>query len=596
MHPRYIADNELVWAQDCWPKVPGVIDRRPQPSKMANQLTTTQLGIGNAVTDSFLLQYIDNQNNYRMLCMAGSTAATNLPNLIEVDSQTGAYKQTLLPASGLTNFPGRPRMGRYQWLAHKRKLYLFPGADFAPVWFDNQAFVNGYGTQLTWATGGNVPKPSVATFYRDTLVLAGFPDLGEEAMLRYCDVSAPDSLLADATANIVGGDDADAIVGLADTAVLGGAQAVDPYLVVFKQRGVWLGQGFPPTSTDNGTLKFVQLMRNEGCVSKDTITATPFGLIWCSGQNVWLLPPGQEPVRLGDRIAEFLKTLPRSYSAGWHATYSNGIYMLSVPGGDYSEYIAQNVDDASAAYGFVPAQQFWLDLRWGLDKAAWWGPMMLPFQSQMVCVNGTGQEFLVSLQANRSATVKSYIQFYDWSKEDGAQSNFNRSITQLLRFKEFDYGDPDVEKLIDWVTLNVMLSIDPTKVDTSFSISGNIIDVLFYGDGGAIRDFGGVPHNDGFTENYTTWNGTDPKGNPTAFILNTSRLDTAPLADKFVAVPAYPSSRFMCRTYQPVIQVNTVGDASGSVNVYPNIRLTSLGMRVRPIGRQPTGTKGSGTP
>lgn len=599
MHQRFIEDNELAWAQDCFPNTPGIIDRRVQPTAFANQLTQTQLGTGDAVTDSFVMQFVDDQNIYHMIIMCGSTAPNNLPALIEVDPQTGAYIQTLKIGSTGQYFPSRPPTGRQQWLAYKGKLYVFAGGDYPPIVYGSQDIINGYANPLNWAAGGNAPHPSIGCFYRDTLITAGYTTPGEQSLLRFSNISDPATLLSDATSLVVGPNDADSVIGLADTAILGGAQAVDPYLVIFKQRSVYVAQGFPPTNTDNGTLKVVQLMREEGCVSRDTIAATPMGLIWCSGKNVWLLPPGQQPVRIGDRIAEFLKTLPRSYSAGWHGTYFNGVYMLSVPGGDYTEFIGTNVDDASAPYGFVPAMQFWLDLRWGIEKAAWWGPQMLPFQSQIVCNNGTGSEYLVSCLANRSATPQSYIRLYDWSKADGGYTNFSRSIVQLMRFKEYDYGDPMVQKLIDWVELNCQLSFDPTKIDEAQSATGDVIDLLFFGDGGGIRDTGwqtlATSKGDAVT-NAPWWNMINNKGGASAFVLNSSHLDQTVLSDKYVAVAAYPSSRFMCRTFQPQIQVNKVSDAGDVITLYPSLRVAGIGIRVRPIGRRPTGTKGSGVP
>jgi hypothetical protein len=626
VHPSKIADNELAWSQDTVEYEPGILRRRQSPLKLASQVTEAQIGNGAGAQDSFLIQYLDEKNRFHLLIFCGTSNVNNQPSLIEIDSVTGAYKTTYTIASQDNShnyFPPRSPFRRPQWRVWRRKLFIFPGVDWPPIVFTGDSMDQGYGAPLPWAASGDgiAPHPGVGAFHQDVLCSAAFDQQQEEALIRFCVTGTPNNLLADASAVNVGRGDGDQIIGLESTAVLGGAQAIDPYLMVWKQRSTWILQGNLPTTLDVGSVKEVRLMPDEGLVSFDTVAATKYGLVWCSGKSVWLMDPSaQKPVEIGLKIAPVLRTLPRSYNSGWNASYFDGWYRLSVPlPVDYSEFqnysiilhndfthgdtiLTPNKDSGGNPYNFQFCAQFWCDLRRGLDKLKWYGPMMVPFTSQLVKLPGSGQESLISLGCMWTP-LQTQLRVYDWTQDVGPLDNFGRTVTQLIRFKEFDFGDGKTEKSMDAIEMDIAMDVDPAALGQDPNnpefIKNPPIQVGFVANQGTVND---------------TWNAPAVPSPDTGylasiqsgqFILDTSQLDkTAELAGKFFTVVAYPfNGRHQGRKFQPQIQVvkstyppTDVGFLTSEKAVWPSISLASVGMQMQIIGRRPTGTAGSGIP
>lgn len=114
-----------------------------------------------------------------------------------------------------------------------------------------------------------------------------------------------------------------------------------------------------------------------GCASKETMSKTPYGLIWASGEDVWALPFGSNPQAVGTKLKPRLRDdCPKNEQSRWFAVYHEGFYKLAICTGLDGDETAVG----TGANGSVPIFEFWwLDLRDGLPQdaksAKWIGPM-----------------------------------------------------------------------------------------------------------------------------------------------------------------------------------------------------------------------------
>lgn len=111
---------------------------------------------------------------------------------------------------------------------------------------------------------------------------------------------------------------------------------------------------------DDPPAYWLRVSRVVGCINKDTMVETPIGTLYVGTQSVYMIPPGGgPPVDVGWPIRPAIIAIPPDQRGKCTAIYHKGFYKLAiVPPG------------ATTA-----TQQWWLDLRSGLDKIpSWWGP------------------------------------------------------------------------------------------------------------------------------------------------------------------------------------------------------------------------------
>jgi hypothetical protein len=117
-----------------------------------------------------------------------------------------------------------------------------------------------------------------------------------------------------------------------------------------------------------GSLQINRLNIECGCISQSTVTRTPYGTFWVGMDDVWFMPHGSLPIRIGTNIRPSIKAIPPALGYRICAEYSNGFYKIALPGPE--------CDGAS------PLAEIWsLDLNEGppqsAQQAAWWGPHAL---------------------------------------------------------------------------------------------------------------------------------------------------------------------------------------------------------------------------
>lgn len=393
--PRSIADNELLWAANCYPNVKGIIAPRARQCPIDYGGTGGAQPVDNGLAAT-ICDFVDRNGKqwylvYDPMGSPGSTVFTlhdsNLINRKNVDR----------PDSVSSLFPVVPYGVRPGHLVYNNELFVFPGHSFSGLVLGADDLSNGQvgGAKFrelgtTWAdfagASADRPKFSFGEIYRDTFVLGGLPPPYESLVFFTQGVDSAGNpqpswytLLSAAKAAGFGYGDGDKLINFKTTPVTGGSSAIEPYGIALKRRSVWMLQGDVPTTTDNGTLVVTPIMRGEGLISSHAVCVTPYGIIWCSGRNVWLMPPGQKAIAIGDKIKGYLSQLPQTDSPAWYLSFCNDVLYLNCPSsrvgtaGDqiYSRFTGEGA--AAAPITYAATEQWWCDLR-NLDEPRWWGP------------------------------------------------------------------------------------------------------------------------------------------------------------------------------------------------------------------------------
>lgn len=138
-----------------------------------------------------------------------------------------------------------------------------------------------------------------------------------------------------------------ALIITGDMTQTGDADADDPLLLI-------------------GSLEANKVNYEVGCCSPHTLVKTPYGYIWSSGTDVWMLNQNA-PVKIGTYISKTLSDYPEDGRKFWTAAYADNKYVLQC-------VIAKGEDDR-----YHQKVQWWLDLSNGMPeaffKARWFGPM-----------------------------------------------------------------------------------------------------------------------------------------------------------------------------------------------------------------------------
>lgn len=588
VHPRELADDKLAWSENAYQVQPGEVGFRPQTEILENGYI-----LDKEPTNVALAFWDDpaSGKHFRFIWIDADGASLRGHCTLDIIQGGGSFvtvEQFLAS--------GRPCFLRW-----RERLYVFPG------WSKPGIVITGLDDQQTHGLAvsdigtnwGTKLRPRTVWLYREHFLLAGM-DSPDESTVWPCEYNDPDTLLASTKSWYLGRGDGDQIIHGIEVPVYGGSQVIEPYCVVWKRRSTWMIQGAPPTGATSGSISVIPINRYEGCVAKETVAVTEHGVIWCSGKNVWLMPPGEKPVPIGREIAPYISKLSPNAPHAWHAAYFNGIYRLTVPSHREAAPLSQAVGSAPEGHGseftalhrypggFSPTEQWWCDLREYVKpetpgKVTWWGPMTIPSCASAVETEG-GVERLLMVQGELSADMVGAINGYWRLIEGDKQTQYHRdasyaaligyeSVTEQmeLRFKEFDFGDPMLLKLIESMELHAYAdALDGNDLPVALQIE-------MIGDGGSVAQ---TP--------------TSPRVGGKGFVLDTGIpgvpagvLGTGKLATEFQSLGMHPPSggRFLAKTWQPVVRMP--GNAAGA-GASADLRIRALGVRVRPIGRRPT--------
>lgn len=367
--PRRVGANEVVYAQNLVPSDPGVYRTRPAIAFAGQALTPSSGGTLATVMDALLQPILPARGDLVATAIFPVGVSSNDTILFSGNSELSITQATL----GVRNL--RPWMVT---LAGKVFVLGGPGASATARTVEFSVDPSTHDLlQANFAfagTGNGAVRPRLVAGYRSRYVWANF-GTGYENTLVFSDNFVPGTVGNDVLASngrnvsLVSTYDGDEIVGVVEVMTSNVGSPAQAALLVLRRRSAFLLTG-EPDQTTGGTNSLVvnRLAVDAGCASPWTIVKTPYGTIWASEDDVWLMDVGSVPRPIGIKIRKALRQSPPGLLYRWTAAYFDGFYRLAV----YSEGQGPTELDPLG-------EQWWLDLRDGAPRshadARWWGPM-----------------------------------------------------------------------------------------------------------------------------------------------------------------------------------------------------------------------------
>lgn len=182
----------------------------------------------------------------------------------------------------------------------------------------------------------------------------------------------------------IGGEEIEPITAVAELSTSADGSPVQSVAAAWTKTSCYMLLG-EPLETDEGgdvlgSLQINRLNIQAGCVSQASVVRTPYGTFWAGPDDVWFMPFGSLPLRVGTSIREYLEGQPAGLEWRIHAEYYDGFYRLSL----FSPNQGPQMYDPCG-------MQLWLDLRNGAPRdaseAKWFGPQEFT-QMDAPAVNG----------------------------------------------------------------------------------------------------------------------------------------------------------------------------------------------------------------
>mgnify|MGYP001612209174 CR=1 FL=1 len=185
----------------------------------------------------------------------------------------------------------------------------------------------------------------------------------------------------------LGGEELENITAVAEVNTTADGSPVQSAVMAFTSTHAYMLLGEPLETTQGGdvlgSLQINRLNVQAGCVSQATITRTPYGTLWAGRDDVWFMPFGSLPVRVGTAVRQYLLDQPEGLRWKLHAEYDDGFYKLAL----FAPGQGPNINDPCG-------MQLWLDLRNGGPKdasqAQWFGPQLLVQTDAPTVAGGSG--------------------------------------------------------------------------------------------------------------------------------------------------------------------------------------------------------------
>lgn len=286
----------------------------------------------------------------------------------------------------------------------------------------------------------------------------------------------------------------DRLVACAEVALAAAADGLHSALFVLTEQQAKMMVGEPEETSGigpdyTGGATWIHYPVTCGCASRETVVRTPFGLVWANWNEVWGVQPGGLPQRLGTKLRTELASDDPTGRFLWHAVYHHetGTYRLAINAGP-------------APYGAYPSciDQWWLDLRNGMQSPVWYGPQAYRMCSAVLAdPTALGTYIMVtdSRAGQNNRVVACHRAFWDGSTtfsgspthivllEMDTQEGFDGAINSGLPSeqgnqiqasvvsKTFDFRDPFHDKLYLGTEIQVR-SDDLTALDVTISADG----------------------------------------------------------------------------------------------------------------------------
>lgn len=459
---RAVADNQIIKSKNTYCSLEGILDKREPVRGVGNFICTGSdtggggsirpitLFVPDPVLGLDLIAHLSDSNPTPVGSgefFAGLSLGQSFAyKTTDSNAQAIVVNQLSQPAS-FTNYRGRV-------------IGVTAGTEgFKQLSRDNTGNLNWSSVTFKWDVGVNpisqvqgVPVyPRVVGTYRGRLIFANFGP-GMENWMVFADrdtqtgwgdytTSPPWAVVGDdvLTANgkhleiiFLQGEE---ITGLKEV----GLQAVGSplsvgLLVLTKRKGViCTGEVAQTTDTDFATnagyiadFQANAINFEVGLVGPNCMCQTPYGLVWASDDQVWLMN-GNTPMRMGGLIRTALRNTPPALRKYWSMAYANGIVFLSIATQSSVNELQQTVN------------HWRLDLRNGLPdnelSAKWFGPQDYEGLPDLAKGGGTQGEgemtcALVSIRKETSDIVYGAI-----------RTRSNTNMVTVISFNEGMGGD-----------------------------------------------------------------------------------------------------------------------------------------------------------
>jgi len=401
--PAALAEGKWQRLRNLAPRKSGIVGRRPALQYVSTvvpnwwhwdaRARTGSLGVASAIEGYWRwAQYLRPVKflfdaNFSGLTMIAITVAdvpvqdATAPTAVERTAPAGTM--LLLTAPGLVVGNGVDpviRCGVLGQATRDPSLFSFNGITYAFAGQNSGRYVDASPDSLlpiAWdyfeanfgATAGPF-EPDGAAVVRDRVVYYKGPNV------YWSDKNDPLSLGSDILTSRginVGGEELENITAVSELSTSADGSPVQSVAAVWTKSRCFLLLGEPlesdalPGENVIGSLQINRLNIEAGCVSQASVCRTPYGTFWVGIDDVWFMPYGQLPLRVGTAIRPAIEAQPVGLRWRIHSEYSEGILRVSM---------------------FAPGQgplihdpckhQWWLDLRQGppsdAGSARWFGP------------------------------------------------------------------------------------------------------------------------------------------------------------------------------------------------------------------------------
>lgn len=364
--PTAIRDDQVAYAKNLVPVRPGVLGTRPALQWVRDITLNPALGpyipvrcMQSPIGPNFALAYWSAQTSKTYLNLIDDSLGGNPAELGDSDSP--------VPVSMV------------QW---DGDTYAFTANNAARAAFATNP--EGYVIEnLTFEGTGNAGfRPKGAAVIRDRFVYWGFEDGAGGRAVLFADRGFPlrigDAAVASARFIPVAGISQSGITHCAELNTSAAGSPNQSVVAVWTVDNMWMLLGEPGETGDGltaesirGTLQQSLMTMNAGCVSGSTVVQTPYGTIWAGPDDVWFMPFGSLPIRIGTNIRPALLETPPSVKWKWHAAYDS----------DTAQYRLALFGPGSGPTERSACDHHWiLDLSQGpprsADEAKWWGPQV----------------------------------------------------------------------------------------------------------------------------------------------------------------------------------------------------------------------------
>jgi hypothetical protein len=345
-------------------------------------------------------------------------------------------------------------------------------------------FVPGYFA----GTNNSGIRPAGACVYRQRLVAWG-PKEGYEDCLIFTDNNSftiGDNVISNNRFQRVGSDRVP-IVSCIPVMLAAAGTPAQAGLLILKQSGAYLLTGEPNQSdettyfTGNPEMQIIRFNVDATCLSHHSVVQTPYGIVWCGIDDVWVFQADMVPYRVGTKLNPAIRAAAIS-GYGWRASaaFYAGLYRLALP----VPAVTPTIND--------PQNQYWLELRNGMprnfEEAAWFGPQVYADGTKLsaAAVDTRTSKVPYLYAAGRvtyvSGTIRYGLPLMQMDANRSGQDTFasNTQLTIQLRTnnyptaklvtQDYDFGDSMTDKVYTGTEIALKTANDlPVSVKASMN-------------------------------------------------------------------------------------------------------------------------------